>query len=67
MDYVYIVYYDNGSTYSEDRQCNVNKVFANEADAEAYAAENNKRMSECEEENWMGWEPFYSVEKRTIQ
>ncbi len=66
MDYVYLVYYDNGSTYPEDRQHGVDKVFANEADAEAYANQMNKVISECEEENWMGWEPSYSVEKRNI-
>ena len=66
MNYVYLVYHDNGADYSEDREINVDKVFANEADAKAYADQMNQLISECEEENWMGWEPSYSVRKTII-
>jgi hypothetical protein len=66
VNYVYLVYYDNGAAYPEDRQHGVDKVFAIEADAEAYANQMNQHISESEEENWTGWEPFYSVEKTII-
>lgn len=63
MNYVYLVYYDNGARYAEDSQYRVDSVFANEADANAYAEESNRVLNESEEENWMGWEPSYSVQK----
>ncbi len=66
MNYVYLVHYDNGATYPEDRQHGVDKVFANESDANTYAQEMNQLLHESEEDNWMGWEPFYSVEKTII-
>jgi hypothetical protein len=66
MNYVYLVYYDNGADYSEDREINVDKVFANKADAEAYVDGMNQLLNESEEENWMGWEPSYSVRETII-
>jgi DNA-binding FadR family transcriptional regulator len=66
MNYVYIVYYDNGAQYAEDHQVIVDSVFANENDADAYAQEMNQVLNESEEDNWMGWEPSYSVQKAVL-
>jgi hypothetical protein len=66
MNYVYLVYYDNGARYAEDSQYRVDSVFANESDADAYAEESNRVLNESEEDNWMGWEPSYSVKRMVL-
>ena len=66
MNYVYIVYYDNGAQYAEDSQFHVDSVFANEADPNAYAEESNRVLHESEEEDYMGWNPSYLVQKTVL-
>ena len=66
MENVYLVYYDNGAHYAEDRQVSLDKVFKNEKDAEDYVELMNDALSECEDDSFMGWEPCYFFNKAAL-
>lgn len=66
MQKVFIVYFDNGADYPEDRDYHIEKIFSTLEKAEQYAKERTDASMEEDDVLWSYFTPSWSVVEQEV-